>query len=661
VSRTGFPFTAVVGMDDLGLALCLSAVSPGIGGVLVRGEKGTAKSTMVRALAAVLPPIQVVQGCRFACDPTDPDPSCLDGPHLDATAVQRPVRLVELPVGASEDRVVGSLHLDRLLASGEVSFDPGLLAQAHRGVLYVDEVNLLPDHLVDTLLDSAAMGRARVEREGVSVSHGARFVLVGTMNPEEGELRPQLLDRFGLTVDVAASRDPRTRVDVVRRRLAYEADPDGFAQAHSHAETALAQSISTAEARLSAVTLTDEAVLQIAEICAAFDVDGMRGDLVTARTAIAHAAWCGRDTVADEDVCVAARLALPHRRRRNPFDSPDAAGQQLEDILDEHAPQPPQDDPGGPGDGAAADGDAPDDHDPGPGPQPTPGETEQPPAPAQHSSAPASVGAPYAARLLELNRAGRGVTGRRSSAQTGTGRHIRGVPVADVRGRGLALTATIQVAAGAQRARRRAAGGAVALAPSDLRRSLRHGKEGNLVVFVVDVSGSMGAARRMREVKTAVVSLLMDAYQRRDRVAVVTFAGSSARTALAPTNSVELAERHLAQITTGGRTPLAEGIVASAELVRREQARDPLRRPLLVLLTDGRATHGSNAVARSHAAAHHVARHHVASVVIDCESRRGLRLGLARDLAGALRAEYLDLGGVAAGALSGVVRERGAA
>src|SRR5215207_6463246 len=228
-------------MDDMRLALLLNAVSPAIGGVLVRGEKGTAKSTAVRALAAVLPPVDVVAGCRFSCDPRAADPGCPDGPHdAAAPAVRRPASLRELPVGATEDRLVGSLDIEKALTEGVKSFEPGLLAGAHRGVLYVDEVNLLHDHLVDLLLDAAALGTSYVEREGVSVRHAARFLLVGTMNPEEGELRPQLLDRFGLTVEVTAPREPEERAEVVRRRLAYEADPDGFAGRWAADDAALA-------------------------------------------------------------------------------------------------------------------------------------------------------------------------------------------------------------------------------------------------------------------------------------------------------------------------------------------------------------------------------------------------------------------------------------
>ncbi|WP_344678450.1 ATP-binding protein, partial [Saccharopolyspora taberi] len=332
-----YPFSAVVGHDDLRLALLLNAVHPRIGGVLVRGEKGTAKSTIVRALAALLPELEVVPDCRFGCAPLDADPRCPDGPHDGERPLLRPAQLVELPVGATEDRLVGSLDLERALADGVRAYQPGLLAAAHRGVLYVDEVNLLHDHLVDLLLDASAMGRAHVEREGVSVSHAASFLLVGTMNPEEGELRPQLLDRFGLTVHVAASRDVDTRTEVVRRRLAFEADPAGFARKWEAEDAALAERIVAARERVEAVALPDSELRRISALCAAFEVDGMRADLVVARTAVAHAAWRGADEVAEADVEAAARLALPHRRRRDPFDEPGVEEEQLQQALSEAA------------------------------------------------------------------------------------------------------------------------------------------------------------------------------------------------------------------------------------------------------------------------------------------------------------------------------------
>ena len=338
-----FPFSAVVGSDEMALALVLTTISPEVGGVLVRGEKGTAKSTIVRALAAVLPPIEVVSGDRFSSDPRDSGLSP-DGPFsADAPTELRPVRLVELPVGATEDRVLGSLHLERALSQGKAEYEPGLLARAHRGILYVDEVNLLHDHLVDLLLDAAAMGRSTVERDGVSVEHAARFVLVGTMNPEEGELRPQLLDRFGLTVEVAAPRDPAQRVEVVRRRMAYDLDPDAFAASYAEQERALTDRILAAQKLVDIVELGESALLKIAEVCAAFEVDGMRADIVTARAAVAHAAWHERLWVTKDDIRAAARLALPHRRRRNPFDAPGLDEELLDQILgdDELPPDPP--------------------------------------------------------------------------------------------------------------------------------------------------------------------------------------------------------------------------------------------------------------------------------------------------------------------------------
>lgn len=355
---TRYPFTAVVGMDDLRLALLLNAVSPAVGGVLVRGEKGTAKSTAVRALAELLPAVPVVAGCRFSCDPGAPDPGCPDGPHEAAGGDERPARMVELPVGASEDRLVGALDIERALAEGVKAFEPGLLADAHRGILYVDEVNLLHDHLIDLLLDAAAMGSSYVEREGVSVRHAARFLLVGTMNPEEGELRPQLLDRFGLTVEVAASRVPEQRVEVVRRRLAYEDDPAAFAARWAGEEAALRERIVAARELLPQVALGDAVLLQIAATCAAFEVDGMRADIVMARTATALAAWAGRTEVTSEDVRQAALLALPHRRRRNPFDAPGLDEDKLDETLDRFKGEAPDDEPepDGPGDGGPGGG-----------------------------------------------------------------------------------------------------------------------------------------------------------------------------------------------------------------------------------------------------------------------------------------------------------------
>ncbi|HZH20804.1 MAG TPA: putative cobaltochelatase [Geodermatophilus sp.] len=671
-----YPFGAVVGMDDMRLALLLNAVSPAVGGVLVRGEKGTAKSTTVRALAAVLPPVDVVAGCRFACDPAAPDPACPDGPHdPGAPGHTRAARLVELPVGASEDRVVGSLDLERALTEGVKAFEPGLLAAAHRGVLYVDEVNLLHDHLVDLLLDAAALGTAYVEREGVSVRHAARFLLVGTMNPEEGELRPQLLDRFGLTVEVAAPRDPAERAEVVRRRFAYDADPAGFTTSWASEEAGLARRIAEARARLPHVVLSDAALRQVTAVCAAFDVDGLRADLVTARAAIAHAAWCGREEVTEDDVRVAARLALPHRRRRNPFDAPGLDDDTLEQALSDARPEDdgpgdgPEDD--GPGDG----GGTPPPPPPGPvgdagsDPSPTDGGTEASPpstaprgegggsaeaapAPDRAAVAPAD---PFRARRLEVPGIGAGVAGRRSRARGDRGRVVGATRPSGTVTR-LHLTGTVLAAAPHQVARGRTGPG-LRLAREDLRQATLEGREGNLVLFVVDASGSMGSRSRMAAVKGAVLSLLLDAYQRRDKVGLVTFRGAGAELALPPTWSVEAAAARLRELPTGGRTPLAAGLLRAHDTLRLERVRDPQRRPLLVVVTDGRATgaRGGDHLGEARRAAGLLAAEGAAAVVVDCESGP-VRLGLAGTLGTALGAQTLRLEELAAESLAATVR-----
>lgn len=703
-----YPFSAVVGSDDMALALVLTTVSPGVGGVLVRGEKGTAKSTAVRGLAGLLPEQAVVAGCRFGCDPAAPDPVCPDGPHdAAAEATTRPARLVEMPVGATEDRVVGSLDLQQALGHGVTTFEPGLLAAANRGILYVDEVNLLHDHLVDLLLDAAAMGRCTVERDGVSVSHPARVVLVGTMNPEEGELRPQLLDRFGLAVEVAAPRDPAVRAEVIRRRLAHDADPAAFTARFADDEAALRERISRARDRVASVELPDALLTLIAEVCAAFEVDGMRADIVTARAAVAHAAWAGRERVTRTDIRAAARLALPHRRRRNPFDAPGLDEELLDRILGEDPPEGPPDDPSeGPPDGPsegepestddatspdAGEADGPrDEHsdgsredgatghlpdaraadlpgedsdtaplpadstDPAGPASPTTGPTaheEQPPPTANAPIGTATSGSPYRARVLTAKGVGHGDSGHRSRAITSTGRAIGATAQ---HGRGLHLPATIRAAARHQQQRGRS-DGRLLLEPTDLRRPIRQGRESNLILLCVDASGSMAAHRRMEAVKTAVLSLLLDAYQRRDKVGMVTFRGAGATLALPPTSSIDIAARRLETLAHGGRTPLAEGLLTAYDTLRTERIRDPRRRPLLVVVTDGRATAGPDAVDRAGIVATRLREEQVDSVVIDCENGR-FRLGLAASLATRLGAEHVPVGEVAAGTITDVVR-----
>ena len=680
-------------MDDMRLALILNAISPAIGGVLVRGEKGTAKSTAVRALTAVLPPVEVVAGCRFSCSPAAPDPQCPDGPHPAGAAGQpRPARLVELPVGATEDRLTGSLDVGRALTEGVTSFQPGLLAAAHRGVLYVNEVNLLHDHLVDLLLDAAALGTSYVERDGVSVQHAARFLLVGTMNPEEGELRPQLLDRFGLTVEAVAPRDPATRAEVVRRRMAFDADPAAFAARFADDEAEIAASIAAARARLTSIVVDDDLLEVIASVCASFGVDGLRADIVITRAAAAHAAWRGAAAVTREDIRAAARLALPHRRRRNPFDAPGLDEQQLDDALgealgdpdDEPDPQPPDPGPDGtppPGDGQApANGQAPlngrgsadaqapaDGREPAAAQRPADGQAaadEQAQLNGQETGdgrrsdgdpglggreSVAPMGATFRARRLEVPGKGKGATGRRSRAYTDGGRTV-GARVPEAALRDLHVTATLMASAPHQVGRGRTGPGVV-LDRADLRERRREGREANLVLFLVDASGSMAARRRMEAVKGAVLSLLLDAYQRRDKVGLICFRGADAQLLLPPTSSVDAAARRLEKMPTGGQTPLAAGLTEAHATLRRERMRDPQRRPLLVVVTDGRHTAGGD----PQAAALRLRHDGVASVVVDCESGP-VRLRLAGALAQALGGEYLSLDDLSVSALTDSVR-----
>ncbi|MEU1370792.1 putative cobaltochelatase [Streptomyces sp. NPDC005803] len=661
---TPYPFTAIVGQDDLRLGLLLNAVSPAVGGVLVRGEKGTAKSTAVRALAALMPEVAVVPGCRFSCDPASPDPACPDGPHETGSGVSRAARTVELPVGASEDRLVGALDIERALAEGVKAFEPGLLADAHRGILYVDEVNLLHDHLVDLLLDAAAMGASYVEREGVSVRHAARFLLVGTMNPEEGELRPQLLDRFGLTVEVAASRETDLRVEVVRRRLAYDDDPAAFAARWADEEGALRARIVAARALLPHVVLGDGALRQIAATCAAFEVDGMRADIVMARTATALAAWAGRTGVLAEDVRQAALLALPHRRRRNPFDAPGLDEDKLDDTLEQNSGEDDDPDPDGPGGGGRPPrGDGPDTPpQPEGGADDTPAQSvpEQGGEPGQGQSSgggeqqPVRAGEPFRTKMLSVPGLGEGAAGRRSRARTEHGR-TTGARRPQGALTKLHLAATVLAAAPHQRARGRSGRGLV-VRRADLRQAVREGREGNLVLFVVDASGSMAARQRMTAVKGAVLSLLMDAYQRRDKVGLITFRGKDAEVVLPPTSSVDAAAARLEMLPTGGRTPVAAGLLKAHDVLRVERLRDPSRRPLLVVVTDGRATGGPEPVALAARAARLHEADGTASVVVDCESGP-VRLGLAGSLAGELGGTAVTLDELRADAIAGLVKD----
>ena len=647
-----FPFSAIVGQERMKRALVLNAVNPRIGGVLVRGEKGTAKSTAVRALATVLPELAVVVGCRYGCDPERRDQlcaECREQEGLGTLAVtERRVPIVNLPVGATEDRVTGTIDIEDAILKGERRFEPGLLAAANRGILYVDEVNLLNDHLVDVLLDAAAMGVNYVEREGISLSHPAGFILVGTMNPEEGDLRPQLLDRFALAVEVEGLADRRQRADVVRRRIAFETDPVAFATAWEQEEAAERERIARARAALPSVVLDDRTLDLIAHLCADFGVDGLRADIVMHKAATTLAAYAGRARVGEEDVRDAAELALPHRRRRQPFQQPGFDREEIERAIDDRLkerddgsePSPPADSPETP------DADA-----------------TEPPGPSKDEVF--ASGEPYAVRPIDPparrdERPRRPGRRGRSRTQTSSGQYVAARPAGEDVGE-VALDATVRAAAPKQAARRAADpdGPALRVRRADLREKVRETRTGNLILFAVDASGSMAARRRMTAAKEAVLSLLVEAYQKRDRVGLIAFRGADAEVLLPPTKSVELAERSLSSLPTGGRTPLAQALRLAHHTFERHATTHPEDVPLLVVVSDGRANVplGGGGVAAGVAGwAAELRARGVHAVVVDTESG-GMRMGLARELSRQLGGPHLPIEQLRAGDLLTAVHQ----
>jgi len=624
-----YPFAAIVGQEQLKQALLLCAVDPSIGGVLIRGDKGSAKSTAARGLAAILPPIRRVPGCAFNCDPASPLPECsyCQGEH--AVAEDAAVPFVNLPLGASEDRVLGSLDFEQALKQARQAFKPGLLANAHRGLLYIDEVNLLADHLVDVLLDVAAMGVNTVQREGLSISHPARITLLGTMNQEEGELRPQLLDRFGLMVDVSAPRDAAIRSEVVRRRLAFEADPQAFAARWQAEGAALQEQIRQAQAMLASVTVSEHLFDFISQLCCEFEVASLRADIVLHKAARALAALDDRALVSAEDIRTAALLVLPHRRRRKPFEQSGLDQDKLDELTQQAQNPPPP--------ASAADDTAATEQQPGER-QDTPADNEQDQQSEQDNGgeqvfaarAPQDIGTIRLASHSSDSEA----SGRRSTVLNARrGHSVRAVP--NTQPQALALDATLRHAIQRNPAE-------FAVTRADLHDKVRTAKQGNLIVLVVDASGSMAAQQRMEQVKGTVLSLLQDAYQRRDQIAVIAFRGRQAELVLPPTRQVEQAEQALHALPTGGRTPLPHALQLAASTLGRQGAQG--LSPLLVVLSDGRANVALSEEAdpwqQSLQLAGELADAAIPALVLDTEQAY-VKLGRARQLAEAMRAEYL--------------------
>lgn len=651
-----YPFAALVGQDTLKQALLLCAVNPTLGGVLLRGDKGTAKTTAVRGLAEILPPILVVPGCPFNCEPGHPADLCPACHQPAAEAQEAPAPFVNLPLGATEDRVLGSLDLEGLLADRQKRLQPGLLAAAHRGILYIDEVNLLPDHLVDVLLDAAATGTSTVQREGLAVTHPARFTLIGTMNPEEGSLRPQFLDRFGLLVDITAPRDVAERTEVVRRRIAFERDPAAFRAEWQVAQESLQQQVSAARKRLPTVQMPDGLLTLISQLCTDLGVASLRADIVLYKTALTLAALAGRPEVNAADVRRAAELALAHRRRAQPFNSPGLPSEALDELMQQapDAPPPPAAAPSPP---------APTTNSTPPAPAESPAPAAGEPAessPLASSTAPAEtapeqvfgVTVVAATRPIELAvepPAGPDAAlanGQRGATVSATrGHYVRAVP--DRSPSELAIEATVRQAVLRDPT-------TAQITRGDLHQKVRSGKTGTFLLLVVDASGSMSASRRMEAVKGAVLNLLTEAYQQRDTVAVIAFRGVEARVLLPPTRSIAVAEEALRTLPTGGRTPLPHALQLAAQLLAQADYPTGLQ-PLLVLLSDGKANvplaGGGDASQQTQQLAGQLRAQQIPTLVLDTDTSY-LRLGKAAELATALGAQYLPLDELSATALT---------
>ncbi|MCK9440531.1 MAG: putative cobaltochelatase [Methanothrix sp.] len=658
LKRKTIPFTAIVGQDDMKFSLILNAINPRIGGVLIRGDKGTAKSTAVRALADLLENIQVVEDCPFNCDPGNPEDMCdLCFEKNQASRIKgidKKTPVIDLPLGATEDRVVGSLNVERAIKEGIKALEPGILAACNRGILYIDEVNLLDDHVADVLLDSAAMGVNIVEREGVSVAHPSKFILVGTMNPEEGEIRPQLLDRFGLQVSVVGIDDVDQRMQIAKMAEAFDADPDAFMEMSQKGQAELKEKISQARKILRKAVMSDDLLRSIASTCIDLGVKTHRAEIVITRTAKTIAAFDGRIEVNQEDVKKAMELALAHRMRSRPFEPPTLNKDKLEKSMSQNQPehkhqhqnpqqqkkneQPPQE---------------PDD-------QKDANQTQA----AKPQEQVFEIGTPIDTRAIDMPRkrdriARRKTSGRRMNtlALRNRGRYLRQRMPQE--GKDIAIDATIRAAAPYQKVR--FGPNAIQVKSEDIREKERVGKTSAVVLFVVDASGSMGANQRMESAKGAVLSLLMDSYQKRDKIGMVAFKGKDAELILPPCSSVDLALSRLRELPTGGKTPLSAGLSKAMQLLQGELRKDEETKLMMVLISDGRANVGMGGKIKDELMeiserARHLGIH---TIVIDTEvvesSFMDMRLGYCHEIAEKCAGKYYPISGLSPEALYSIV------
>jgi magnesium chelatase subunit D len=636
--RKSFPFAAIVAQEELKLALMLCALDPSIGGLLIRGDKGTAKSTAARGLAEVLIPLERTPGCSFNCEPEAIHELCEVCVGMPTKFQSTAVPFVNLPLGATEDRVIGSLDFEKALSKGKKAFQPGLLAGAHRGILYIDEVNLLADHLVDVLLDVAAAGTNMIQREGLSIEHPARFTLIGTMNAEEGDLRPQLIDRFGMVIEVHAPTSPTTRAEVVRRRLAYEENTQEFSQQWAEEQEATRKRIAQAKILLPFVTLSESLFNFISQICCELEIRSLRADIVMNKVARGIAALAGRDVVTTEDIRQAAELVLPHRKRRKPSDKPGLDQDKLSELMKNAPPQPPSH---GQENGTPPQSDPDQELD-----QPT--DSSNQPTEQTFEAALATNAAQFEVR----NSSSHDHQGRRNiNVFADRGHYVRSVQ--DPNPTSLAIDATLRHAVLRNQ-------GELKVARIDFHRKVRMGKSGNLILFLVDASGSMAALARMKAVKGAVIAILGDAYKRRDQVGVISFRGERAELVLAPTRSVELAEQALQELPTGGRTPLTQALELALQMLTSQQ-KEEAPEPLLVILTDGKSNvaqaQGANSWLETLEAAGSICDLSLPALVVDTE-QGFLKFNRASQLAEALHCESVKLDEFTADALAITIMNR---
>lgn len=672
MNYTVFPFTALVGQEGLKMGLLLNAINPAIGGMLIRGEKGTAKSTAVRGLANVLPEIEVISGCRFSCDPARPDDFCQECATAESLAtISRRVRLVNLPLGVTEDRVLGGIDFSRTIKSGEAILQPGLLAEAHRSILYVDEVNLLDDHIVDLILDAAASGRNVIEREGISHNHPAKLILIGTMNPEEGDLRPQLLDRFGLCVEVKASEELDLRIELLIRREEFDQDPESFTIRYKDESQRLRDRIVQAQKRLTQIRFPAHIRMFISELCTSGNVAGHRADLVMEQAARALAAFDGVDQVTNQHISRVAPMVLIHRTRDAappPPENQQPEQQENEESLETDSREETQNEPPPQTETEESKEQQQKDE----SQDVTSKQEEEKSNGGQQTTAGEDlvfdIGETFRVKKIAAakDRLARRGSGRRTRSRISQkqGRYIKAT-LGPGTGGDIAIDATIRAAAPFQKDRKeknRNGALAVYLQPSDIRLKVREKKIGNLLLFVVDGSGSMGARGRMTASKSAIMSLLLDAYQKRDKVAMISFRRDKAWLNLPVTGSVELAGKLLAEMPVGGRTPLSAGLSKSVELVRNYLIREPEGKPIVIILTDGKANVSlgeDKPVAEMVRLANGMSQEsRVKYIVVDTEEESRVTFGLAKRLASALGADYFKTTDLKAQALVNIVREQ---